>query len=87
MIIKSQRSEVVRYWWSKAQDSLASARREFEAGSYSFTMNRLYYAASMGFVQYCLKENNRSKSTQGFVCFSSPIYQNWSTSRKMGPAI
>ncbi|RZB35549.1 MAG: hypothetical protein SRB2_03005 [Desulfobacteraceae bacterium Eth-SRB2] len=45
MITKEQRTEMVRYWWLKVQDSLSSARREFEAGSYSFAMNRLYYAA------------------------------------------
>jgi len=40
MITKEQRTEMVRYWWLKAQESLSSARREFEAGSYSFAMNR-----------------------------------------------
>ena len=48
MTAKDQRLEMVRYWWSKALDSLASARREFEAGSYSFAMNRLYYASFYG---------------------------------------
>lgn len=43
-----QRKEMVRYWWIKAQESLKSARREYEAGSYSFSMNRLYYAAFYG---------------------------------------
>ncbi len=45
MTAKDQRSDMVQYWWSKALESLASARREFEAGSHSFAMNRLYYAA------------------------------------------
>ena len=45
MTAQNGRSDMVRYWWSKALDSLASARRETEAGSYSFAMNRLYYAA------------------------------------------
>jgi len=40
MITKEQRAEMVRYWWLKAQDSLSSARREFEAGSHSFAMNQ-----------------------------------------------
>lgn len=48
MTAEQQRPEMVRYWWSKALDSLASARREFEAGSYAFAMNRLYYAAFYG---------------------------------------
>ena len=45
MTKKEKRSEIVRYWLEKAEESLASGRREFEAGSFSFAMNRLYYAA------------------------------------------
>lgn len=45
MSAEGQRAEVVQYWWSKAEDSLDSARRELEAGAYDFTVNRLYYAA------------------------------------------
>ena len=45
MITEEKRSVVVRYWFEKAEESMASARREFEAGSLSFAMNRLYYAA------------------------------------------
>ncbi len=52
-------AEMVRYWWSKAMDSLASARREFEAGSYSFAMNRLYYAGFYG-VSAVLLERQQS---------------------------
>lgn len=48
MITKEKRSQMVRYWWSRAEESLASARREFGAGSFSFAMNRLYYAAFYG---------------------------------------
>ena len=42
---EQQRADVVRYWWSKAQESLASAQREAEAGAFAFAMNRVYYAA------------------------------------------
>ncbi|EFK05665.1 putative toxin-antitoxin system, antitoxin component [delta proteobacterium NaphS2] len=45
MITREKRSSVVRYWLEKAEESMASARREFEAGSLSFAMNRLYYSA------------------------------------------
>lgn len=45
MITKEKRLDVVRYWFAKAEESMSSARREFEAGSLSFAMNRLYYAA------------------------------------------
>ena len=41
-------TELVAYWWSQAQASLASARRELEAGAYPFAVNRLYYAAFYG---------------------------------------
>jgi uncharacterized protein (UPF0332 family) len=44
LIKKEKHSEIVRYCLEKADESLASARREFEAGSFSFAMNRLYYA-------------------------------------------
>ncbi|MEK9136626.1 MAG: HEPN domain-containing protein [Bacteroidota bacterium] len=42
---KLQRVDVVRYWWAKAEQSLASARRELDAGALDFAMNRIYYAA------------------------------------------
>lgn len=41
---EEQRTAVVRYWWSKADASMLSARREFEAGALEFAVNRLYYA-------------------------------------------
>ena len=45
---KEERKKVVRYWWAKAEESLASAQREFDAGAYPFAVNRLYYAAFYG---------------------------------------
>jgi len=36
------RRDVIRYWVSKAEESLASARRELGAGSYLFAINRVY---------------------------------------------
>jgi uncharacterized protein (UPF0332 family) len=42
------RVTVVRYWWSKAEESLASAQRELEAGALTFSANRLYYAVFYG---------------------------------------
>ncbi len=42
MITEDKRSFVVRYWFEKAEKSMTSARREFEVGSLSFAMNRLY---------------------------------------------
>jgi uncharacterized protein (UPF0332 family) len=42
---KEQREEVVAYWWTKAQESLCSSEREYQAGATSFAINRIYYAA------------------------------------------
>lgn len=42
---EEERTKVVRYWWAQAEESLASARREFDAGAYPFAVNRLYYSA------------------------------------------
>lgn len=56
---EEHRSELVRYWWSKAEESMASAKREFEAESYSITVNRLYYAIFYG-VSAALFERGQS---------------------------
>jgi uncharacterized protein (UPF0332 family) len=40
----SDADDVIGYWWAKAEDSLASAKREFAANAYEFAVNRLYYA-------------------------------------------
>jgi uncharacterized protein (UPF0332 family) len=45
---EGEREKVIRYWWSKSEESLASARREVDAGSNGFAVNRLYYAAFYG---------------------------------------
>ena len=42
--MSKSRRDAVQYWWAQAEASLDSARREFNAGSYSFAVNRLYYA-------------------------------------------
>lgn len=42
---EAHRQNVIRYWWSKAEDSIASAERELQADSLTFAMNRIYYAA------------------------------------------
>ncbi|MBF0236371.1 MAG: HEPN domain-containing protein [SAR324 cluster bacterium] len=40
--------EAIQYWWQKAEECLESAQREFEARSYEFVLNRLYYAVFYG---------------------------------------
>ena len=59
------RSEVVQYWWSKAEDSLASARREFEAGAYDFAVNRLYYSLFYAAISALLDRGQSFKKHAG----------------------
>lgn len=59
MSSEEQRTEVVRYWWCKAQESLASAQREFASQSYTFAVNRLYYTLFYA-VSAALLERRRS---------------------------
>ena len=59
------RPEIVSYWWAKAQESLGSARREFEAGAHSFAMNRLYYAAFYGVCAALLERRQSFKKHSG----------------------
>ena len=40
---EEQRRDIVRHWWMKAEESLNSAKREYGAGSHSFSINRVYY--------------------------------------------
>jgi uncharacterized protein (UPF0332 family) len=58
-VSSEQIEEVVRYWWTNAEESLASARRELEAGAYLFAINRIYYAAFYG-VSAALIERHQS---------------------------
>jgi uncharacterized protein len=62
---EEQRADVVRYWWSKAEESLASAQREFAAGSYTFAVNRLYYAAFYGVCAALLERRQSFRKHSG----------------------
>lgn len=65
MISKEQREKMVGYWWLKARDSLSSALRELDAGSYSFAMNRLYYAAFYGVCAVLLERQQSFRKHTG----------------------
>jgi len=65
MTPEEQREEIVRYWWSKAEESLASAQRELEAKAYTFAVNRLYYAAFYAVSAALLERNLTFKRHSG----------------------
>lgn len=49
----------------KAQKSLKSAKREFEAGAYVFSVNRIYYAAFSGVSAVLLERKMSFKKHSG----------------------
>ena len=60
-----KRTEIVHYWWSKAVDSLDSAKRELEADKFSFAVNRIYYAAFYAVSAALLDRGARFKKHTG----------------------
>jgi uncharacterized protein len=56
---------LVQYWWSKAEESLYSAMREFKAESYNFAMNRIYYSAFYGVRSLFFKKGLSFKKHSG----------------------
>src|SRR5438093_9314050 len=44
MSTESPKAQAVRYWWTRARDSLAGARRDLDAGGDTFAISRAYYA-------------------------------------------
>lgn len=61
----SRRKQVIRYWWSKAEESLAAASRELDAGALAFAMNRIYYAAFYAVSAALLDRNLSFKKHSG----------------------
>ena len=61
----STKAEAVRYWWDKALESLAAARRELEAGAYAFAINRAYYALFYAVSALLLEEGRRFAKHSG----------------------
>lgn len=59
------RIELTKYWWSKSNESLDCARREFEAKCYGFAMNRLYYAAFYGVCAALIERHKTYKKHSG----------------------
>ncbi len=50
--------EAINYWWNKALESLEAARRELRAESFSFAINRAYYALFYAVCALLLEEGH-----------------------------
>ncbi len=62
---ESVRAEAVRFWWNKAIEGVAAARRELDAGAYSFAINRAYYALFYAVGALLLEERRQFSKHSG----------------------
>ena len=64
-----QKRLMVKYWWEKAESSLNSAKREFKAGAYDFSVNRIYYSAFYAVSALLLEKDMSFKKHSGVRAF------------------
>jgi uncharacterized protein (UPF0332 family) len=77
--------EIVRYWWSRAQESLEAAKRELAAGSAIFAMNRAYYALFYAVSALLLEEGHQFKKHSGVrAAFNREIVKSGRMEKKHG---
>ncbi|MEW6701411.1 MAG: HEPN domain-containing protein [Bacteroidota bacterium] len=65
MTKESHRRQIISYWLSKAEESLESAKRECAAGSFTFAINRIYYAAFYAVSSLLLEKDFSFKKHSG----------------------
>ena len=65
MTKEKAKTEIVRYWWGRAQESLEAAKRELAAGAAIFAMNRAYYALFYAVSALLLEEGRQFKKHSG----------------------
>lgn len=58
-------SELIHYWWEKAERSLASAEFEYSVGAYDFAVNRLYYCAFYAVSAWLIEKGRNFKKHSG----------------------
>ena len=57
------KAEAIRYWWERALESLEAARRELEAGAYSFKVSAAQRRRTVAAFPYSIIRKNSSSST------------------------
>ena len=83
-----QRKTVMECWWEKADSCIFSAKREFDAGEYSFVINRLNYALYYAVSAVLLARNLSFRKHSGVrSAFHREIVKNRSHRSKMGFAL
>ena len=67
---ETPKAQAIRYWWTKATQSLSAARRELAAGDYALAVNRAYYALFYA-VSVLLLEGWRAQ--RGGICTAAQV--------------
>jgi uncharacterized protein (UPF0332 family) len=77
--------EAIRYWWDKALESLEPARRDLAAESFSFAINRTYYALFYAVSALLLEEGRRFEKHSGVrAAFNQHFIKSGRLARKHG---
>ncbi|MGE0825997.1 MAG: HEPN domain-containing protein [Candidatus Binatia bacterium] len=62
---ETPKAQAIRYWWTKATQSLNSAHRELAAGDYALAVNRAYYALFYAVSALLLEEGRKFTKHSG----------------------
>ena len=82
---KDVKAEAIRYWWEKALESLEASRRDLEAESFSFAINRAYYALFYAVSGLLLEEGRRFQKHSGVrAAFNEHFIKTGRLDRKHG---
>ena len=85
MTAEYPKAEVVRYWWTKAEESLRAARRELGAGDCALAVNRAYYALFYAVSALLFEEGHTFRKHSGVrAAFNREIVKGGRVSRKNG---
>jgi uncharacterized protein len=79
------KAEAIRYWWEKAVESLEAAHRDLAAKSFSFAINRAYYAAFYAVSALLLEDGHRFRKHSGVrASFNQYLIKTGRLARKHG---
>ena len=82
---KDVKAEAIRYWWDKTAESLEAARRDLAAASFSFAINRAYYAVFYAVSALLLEEGRRFRKHSGVrAAFNQHVIKTGRLARKHG---
>ena len=76
-------ADVVRYWWTKAKESMQAARRDVAAGAYALAINRAYFSLFYAVSALLLEGGHRFKKHAGVrAAFNRHLVKTGRVNRK-----